>query len=449
MTDNKQQISQIILPQWLLSMATDPQDISHHDQQLTGMGIAINDGEIIAVDQRDNLFTHYNAAETIELPDHVLMPGLVNAHTHAAMTLLRGYADDLPLMEWLTDHIWPAEAKWVNKEFVKAGSELAILEMVRGGTTCFNDMYFFPDVTAEAARSAGIRACVGMIVIDFPTVWANHAEEYIDKGLQLRDELRHSSLISTAFAPHAPYTVSDEPLEKIAMLANELDTHVHIHVHETEHEIQESTARYGMRPLERLDQLGLVNPRLTAVHLTQLLPAEISTLADRGTHVVHCPQSNLKLASGMCPVDQLLSSGINVAIGTDGASSNNDLDMVAEMQSASLLAKGVAKNPLAMNAYQTLYSATMGGAKAMGLDEKIGSIETGKSADIIAIDLSDCGTQPVYHPASQIAYSAAKHQVSDVWVNGKPLLRNKSLTQLDTQRILANAKSWGEKINRG
>ena len=255
---------------------------------------------------------------------------LINAHTHTAMTLLRGYADDLPLMQWLSEHIWPAEAKWVDAAFVEAGANLAYAEMIRGGTTCFNEMYYFPDVVARSAAAAGMRACVGIIVIDFPSVWAENAAEYIDKGLTMRDDFRHSPLISTAFAPHAPYTVADEPLRRIATLAEELDCQVHIHVHETAHEIAESKARYGLRPIERLAKLGLLSPRLLAVHMTQLLPSEIQAIAELGVHVVHCPESNMKLASGFCPVAELVEAGINLCIGTDGASSNNDLDMLGE-----------------------------------------------------------------------------------------------------------------------
>ena len=450
-------VDQIILPEWLIPMQRAPgsnasdSQIADSDKQLvfTDSGVAICGGKILAVDDRQTLLQNYQAKEVIELPSNVLMPGLVNAHTHAAMTLLRGYADDLPLMEWLSQHIWPAESKWVNREFIQVGTDIAIAEMLRGGTTCFNDMYFFPDETAARAEKSGMRACVGMIVIDFPTVWANDADEYIDKGLEVRDAFRHSPLVTTAFAPHAPYTVSDAPLEKIAMLADELDCQVHIHLHETAHEVEESTARYGMRPLERLDRLGLVNPRLNAVHMTQLLPAEIATVAARSVNIIHCPQSNLKLASGMCPAHEILSSGINLAIGTDGASSNNDLDMLGETQSASLLGKGVSQNPSALNAYQSLYAATMGGAAALALDDVIGSIESGKSADVITIDLSDLSTQPVYHPISQVAYSASRNQVSNVWVAGKRLLQDGQLTTLDCQQLLAQSREWGDKIANG
>ena len=353
-----QEVDQILIPRWLIP-------VDQAQSVLEGHALALAGDHIVALDSLPAIRARYRAKNEITLSDHALLPGLVNAHTHAAMTLLRGYADDLPLMEWLTKHIWPTEAAWVDARYVAVGTDLALAEMIRGGTTCFNDMYFFPEVAAACVEAAGMRACIGMIVIDLPSAWAKNAEECINKGLELRDETRHSTLVSTAFAPHAPYTVDDAALEKIRMLADELDCRIHMHVHETRQEIEESNARYGMRPLQRLEQLELVGPRLTAVHMVQLLPGEIETIAERGVHVVHCPQSNLKLASGFCPVAKLRQSGVCVAIGTDGASSNNDLDMLGEMQSASLLAKGVSENPAALPAHDALEAATLGGAKPL------------------------------------------------------------------------------------
>ena len=437
-----QQVDQILIPRWLIP-------VDQAQSVLEGHALAIAGDHIVALDSLPAIRARYRAKSEITLSDHALLPGLVNAHTHAAMTLLRGYADDLPLMEWLTKHIWPTEAAWVDARYVAVGTDLALAEMIRGGTTCFNDMYFFPEVAAACVRTAGMRACIGMIVIDLPSAWAKNAEECINKGLELRDETRHSTLVSTAFAPHAPYTVDDAALGKIRMLADELDCRIHMHVHETRQEIEESNARYGMRPLQRLEQLELVGPRLTAVHMVQLLPGEIETIAERGVHVVHCPQSNLKLASGFCPVAKLRQSGVSVAIGTDGASSNNDLDMLSEMQSASLLAKGVSENPAALPAHDALEAATLGGAKALGLDHLIGSLARGKQADLIAIDLCTPATQPVYHPLSQIVYAASRNQVSDVWVGGKRLLENRQLTTLDETEIVQKAAELGRKINHG
>ena len=436
------EIDLLIIPRWLVPVDSNESILEKH-------AVAVHRDSILEIGPADRLKTKYTPTQTVSLPDHVLIPGLVNAHTHAAMTLFRGYADDLPLMEWLNDHIWPAESRWVNEKFVKTGTDLACAEMLKSGTTCFNDMYFFPDVVAKCAQNAGMRACIGMIVVDFATVWAQNADEYINKGLDVRDSMRHSNLVTAAFAPHAPYTVSDQPLQKIATLSDELDCPVHIHLHETAHEIEESMARFGMRPIERLDQLGLVGPRLMAVHMTQLLPGEIKTLSERGVHIVHCPRSNLKLASGFCEVSKINESEINIAIGTDSASSNNNLDMISEMMTASLLAKGVSGSPTAMNAYAALKAATMGGAKALGLEEKIGSIETGKQADLCAVDLSDIASQPVYNPVSQLVYSASSRQVSDVWIAGQRLLESGALTTIDEEQVKADTLEIGNKIKKG
>jgi 5-methylthioadenosine/S-adenosylhomocysteine deaminase len=435
-----QSVDEIIIPHWLI-----PADAGQ--SVLVDHAVAVSHGSIIEIGPLENINEKYDSRLCSRLENHALIPGLVNAHTHSAMTLFRGFADDIPLMQWLSEHIWPAETRWVSSEFVEAGANLACAEMIRGGTTCFNDMYFFPDVVARCAEAAGIRACIGMIVLDFPTVWAQNANEYINKGLSVHDEVRHSSLITTAFAPHAPYTVSDEPLGKIATLSEELDSQVHMHVHETAHEIEESTARYGMRPLERLDQLGLLGPRLVAVHMTQLLPGEIQTISERGVNIVHCPESNMKLASGFCPVSELLGAGINICLGTDGASSNNDLDMTGEMKMASLLAKGFSNDPTSLDAYTTLQAATINGARALGLDHITGSIEAGKKADLVAVDLSHSASQPVYHPVSQVVYSSTRDQVSDVWIAGQRVLDSGSLTTLDEDRICNTARTWRDRIS--
>lgn len=434
-------VDQIIQPHWLIP-------VDEHQSVLLDHAVVVHRDKILACDTTAVINARYDSNTKVILDNHALLPGLINAHTHAAMTLLRGFADDMPLMQWLTEHIFPAEDKWVNQAFVEAGTNLACAEMIRGGTTCFNDMYYFPDVVARSAEAAGMRACISMIVLDNPTVWAKNADEYIQKGLAVHDQVRHSQLITTAFAPHAPYTVSDEPLRRIATLSEELDCQVHIHVHETAHEVQESNTHYGMRPIERLAQLGLLGPRLLAVHMTQLLPGEIQTIAERGVNVVHCPESNMKLASGFCPVAQLAVAGVNVCIGTDGASSNNDLDMLGEMRMASLLAKGFSTDPAALNAYQTLEAATINGAKALGMERNIGSIEVGKKADLIAIDLSHSATQPVYNPVSQIVYSASRDQVSDVWIGGQRLLEDSVLTKLDLNQIRTVAGEWRDKIIR-
>jgi 5-methylthioadenosine/S-adenosylhomocysteine deaminase len=360
---------------------------------------------------------------------------------------MRGIADDLPLMDWLQNHIWPLEQKWMSEAFVRDGTDLAIAEMILGGTTFFNDMYFFPDITAQQAMHHGIRASIGMIVIDFPTVWAQNSDDYIEKGLKLHDQLRHSSLCTTAFAPHAPYTVSDDPLKKIRIFADELDVPIHMHVHETKHEVEDAQQNKGQRPLQRLHELGLINSSFMAVHMTQLNDEEIELFAQTGAHIIHCPESNLKLASGFCPVAQCISAGINVALGTDGAASNNDLDMFGEMRTAALLAKAVAGNASAVPAMTALRMATINGAKALGLEQETGSLTIGKAADVISVDLSYLETQPLYCPVSACVYSASRQQVTDVWVAGKRLLKQRSLTTINFTELMTKAAEWQRRLS--
>jgi len=385
-------------------------------------------------------------AETVMLDNHVLMPGLINTHTHAAMSLLRGIADDLPLMEWLNDHIWPAETQWVDRQFIQDGVQLTVAEMIRGGTTCLNDMYFFPDVMAKTCQQMGMRATTGLIVLDFPTVWAQSSDEYLHKAMAVIDEVKEYPLITTALAPHAPYTVSDKPLEKIAMYSSELDIQVHMHIHETQFEIDEAVKNTGLRPLERLDQLNLLNPNLMAVHMTSLNEMEMERVAETGVNIVHCPESNLKLASGFCPVDTLQKLNINICLGTDGAASNNDLDMFGEMRTAALLSKGVSGDASSCNAQQSLRMATINGAKALGLADQIGSLEVGKKADVIAVDFSQLNSQPVYDPVAQLVYATNSMQVSHVWINGEKKLSDYQLTDIDAVEIILTAQQWQTKI---
>lgn len=391
---------------------------------------------------------NYSSDSVHELTNHALIPGLVNCHTHAAMSLFRGLADDLPLMQWLNEHIWPAESRWVNETFVRDGTRLAVAEMIAGGTTCFNDMYFFPDHTADVAIEAGIRASIGLILIDFPTAWAKDAQEYIDKGEAVHDKYRHAPLVRTAFAPHAPYTVSDDPLRRISIIAEELDVPIHMHVHESDDEIRQSLETCGKRPLERLLDLGLLSQRLMAVHMTHLSDSDIELSARYGVNVVHCPQSNLKLASGFCPVDKLRKAGINVTLGTDGAASNNDLDMLGEMNTAAILAKGVAGDPTALPASDTLRMATLDGARALGMDDQIGSLLAGKQADVVAVDMERIHTQPLYDPVSQLVYAATHEQVSHVWVAGRLLLEKGEHITLNPEAILENSLEWSEQIRQ-
>jgi len=408
--------------------------------------LAIRDGIIEAILPTGKAHAQFHADRVVQLENHALIPGLINLHTHAAMTLMRGLADDLPLMEWLNQHIWPAEAKHVSQQFVHDGTLLACAEMLRGGITCFNDMYFFPEAAAKAAVTAGMRAAIGIIVIEFPSNYAGDPEDYLNKGLAARDELRSQPLLSFCMAPHAPYTVSDKTFKKLLTYAQQLDLPIHIHLQETQHEIQQSLEQYKMRPLERLHQLGLLGPNFIAVHAVHLTSQEIALLANQSCNVAHCPSSNLKLASGFAPVASLLDHGINVGLGSDGAASNNRLDLFEEMRLAAMLAKAVSSRADALPAHQALQMATLNGARALGLDSKIGSLAQGKAADITAVDLSGLELSPCFDPVSHLVYAAGREQVSHVWVNGKLLLDNRQLTTLSAQELAAKARYWQEKI---
>jgi 5-methylthioadenosine/S-adenosylhomocysteine deaminase len=408
--------------------------------------LVVQGDRILDLLPRAEAHARYRAAEVVSRPDAVLIPGLVNAHTHNPMTLMRGVADDLPLMPWLNEHIWPIEGAVMSPAFIADGVELAIAEMLRGGTTCCNENYFFPDMQAATYRSFGFRAMVGLPIIEFPSAWAGNAGEYFDKGLEVRDQYRRDPLVSFSLAPHAPYTVSDASFERIRLLAEQLDLPVHCHVHETAQEIEDSIKQHGQRPLARLDRLGLVNERLIAVHMTQLTDAEIGQCAERGVSVAHCPQSNLKLASGFSPVAALHRAGVNIAIGTDGCASNNDLDMFDELRCAALLAKGVSGDATAMDAATTLQAATLGGARALGLADSIGSLEIGKQADITCVDLGAVEAQPVYHAISQLVYASGRSQVSDVWIAGKRKLADGGLIDMDLPGLMLRVRQWRERI---
>ncbi|MBC7780201.1 MAG: TRZ/ATZ family hydrolase [Proteobacteria bacterium] len=391
---------------------------------------------------------HYDIRERVDLSRHLLMPGLVNLHTHAAMALMRGLADDLPLTRWLEDHIWPTESAHVSARFVEDGTLLACAEMLRGGVTCFNDMYFYPEASARAALQAGMRASLGMIALDFPTPYATDSQDYLNKGLALRDGLRGESLLSFCFAPHAPYTVGDDTFGRVLNYARELETPIHIHLHETAQEIIDSEAAFGMRPLARLDRLGLIGADTIAVHAVHLDDRDVDTLARRGAHVAHCPSSNLKLASGFAPIARLVAAGINVGIGTDSAASNNRLDLFTELRLASLLAKAVSGAAEAVPAFAALEMATLRGACALGLDNRIGTLEPGKSADIIALDLSALELSPCYDPISQVTYAAGREHVTDVWVAGERRVADRALTSVDTVSLLARVGEWRSRLQR-
>jgi len=413
---------------------------------LADHSVAIRDGNIVALLPTGEARARYAAAEHVKLEQHALIPGLINLHTHAAMTLMRGMADDLPLMEWLSGHIWPAEARHVTAEFVHAGTLLACAEMLRGGITCMNDMYFFPEAAARAVLSSGMRASLGMIVIDLPTAYASDPDDYLAKGLALRDALRHEPLLSFCLAPHAPYTVSDATFEKIGRYAEELGLPVHIHLHETQAEIDGEVAKTGMRPLARLKNLGLVGPQLIAVHAVHLEPGEIEMLARHGASVAHCPSSNLKLASGIAPIANMVRAGVNFGLGTDGAASNNRLDMFAEMRLAALLAKGVSGAAQTLPAHAALHAATLAGARALGLDSRIGSIVPGKAADLAAVGLGGLELQPVYDPVSHLVYAAGREHVTDVWVGGNRVVNKLQLTRVDLPSLESSTQMWQNRL---
>ena len=431
-----QQADTIIDARWVIPVEPVLEVLDHHS-------IVIAAGLIVTILPTAEAHSRFAAKHIATLADHALIPGLVNLHTHAAMNLMRGLADDLPLMEWLKNHIWPAETRHVSRQFVYDGTLLACAEMLRGGITCFNDMYFFPDAAAEAALEAGMRAAIGVIVTEFPSAYASDADDYLHKGLEIRDRFAAEPLLTFTLAPHAPYTVSDKTFGKILTYAEQLDLPIHIHLHETQDEIQQSLDQYQLRPVQRLQNLGLLGPNLIAVHAVHLNQEEIAAFARMGCHIAHCPTSNLKLASGIARLER---ARINVGLGTDGAASNNCLDMFQEMRLAALLAKGGSGRAEELPAHEALQMATLNGARALGLDGKIGSLLPGKAADIVAVNLGDVETLPCYDPVSHLVYAAGREHVTHVWINGKPVLENRTLLTLDVKNLATQAVLWRDRI---
>ena len=429
----------LLLPTWLVPV--EPAGVVLKDH-----GVGIRDGRIVFIGPRAQALKLV-ATQTRELPDMLLSPGLINAHGHAAMTLFRGMADDLPLMTWLEQHIWPAEAKWVDEDFVRDGTNLAIAEQIKGGITCFSDMYFYPKVASECVHNSGIRAQIAIPILDFPIPGASNADESLRQAVEMFADLKFHPRIKIAFGPHAPYTVGDENLEKIRVIADELDAAIHMHVHETAFEVHQAFEQNAERPVARLARLGLLGPRFQAVHMTQISDDDLAMLVESNSSVIHCPESNLKLASGFCPVERLWQAGVNVAVGTDGAASNNDLDLLGETRTAALLAKAVAGSATALDAHRALRMATLNGARALGIESDTGSIEIGKAADLVAFDLSGLAQQPVYDPVSQLIYATGRDCVKHLWVGGKQLLDDRRLTRLDEQQLCATARAWGERIS--
>ncbi|WP_260955260.1 TRZ/ATZ family hydrolase [Pseudomonas citri] len=428
----------LLLPSWLVPV--EPAGVVLKDH-----GLGIRDDCIVFIGPRAEALK-CDAAQVRELPGMLLSPGLVNAHGHAAMSLFRGLADDLPLMTWLEQHIWPAEGKWVDEQFVSDGTDLAIAEQIKGGITCFSDMYFYPKVASERVHNSGVRAQIAIPILDFPIPGAASADEAIRQGIELFGDLKHHPRIKVAFGPHAPYTVGDENLEKIRVIAEELDAAIHMHVHETAQEVQQAQDTTGERPLARLGRLGLLGPRFQAVHMTQISAEDQALLVESNCNVIHCPESNLKLASGFCPVERLWQAGVNVAVGTDGAASNNDLDLLGETRTAALLAKAVAGSATALDAHRALRMATLNGARALGIETTVGSLEVGKAADLVAFDLTGLAQQPIHDPVSQLIYATGRDCVKHLWVAGKPLLEDGRLTRLDETQLIATAQAWGRRI---
>ncbi|MBP9714596.1 MAG: TRZ/ATZ family hydrolase [Sterolibacterium sp.] len=428
-------VDTLIEARWIVPV--EPQHVT-----LEQHALAISAGRIVDILPQSEARRRYQARETVRLPQHLLLPGLVNLHTHAAMSLLRGYADDLPLMDWLQKHIWPAEARHVGAAFVRDGTLLAGAEMLRGGITCFNDMYFFPEAAAASVLRLGMRAALGMLAMDFPTAYAVDADDYLAKGLATRDALRDQPLLSFCMAPHAPYSVSDRHFEQVATLAAQINVPVHVHVHETQREIEDSLKQYGVRPLARLRRLGLLGPNLIAVHAVHLTPAEVELLALHGASVAHCPVSNLKLGSGIAPLPALQRAGVRVGLGSDGAASNNRLDLLREMNYAALLAKGSSHDAAALDAHAVLRMATLDGAAALGLDERIGSLVVGKEADLCALRLDDAQVYPCYDPVAHLVHVLGREQVSHVWVAGKLRVSDGNLLAVEASELLDMAKMW-------
>ncbi len=434
-------IDLLIEARWLIPVEPAGVVLEHH-------AVAVLDGRIIDVLPSDQARQRYTPESLRSLGEHVLIPGLVNLHAHAAMNLLRGYADDLPLMRWLTEHIWPAEQRHVSHDFVRDGSLLACAEMLRGGVTCCSDMYFFPDAAAEAAIETGMRAALGIVVIEFPSAWAADADQYISRGLAARDQYKHHPLLHFTLAPHAPYTVSDATFERVRTLADQLELPIHTHIHETKDEIDQSIKLHGMRPIERLHRLGLIGPNFIGVHAVHLDDDEIALLAQQGASIAHCPTSNMKLASGTPPVNALRSAGVNVGLGTDGAASNNRLDLFQEMRHAGLLGKLASGDASALPAADLLHMATLGGARALGIDHETGSIRIGKSADLCAVALDEPATRPCYSPESHLVYAAGREHVSDVWVAGHARVEQGVLLHPHNNDLKARARLWQNRLVR-
>ena len=442
MAASSNQVDTLIHAGWIVTVNADREVLADHS-------LAITDDRISHILPTETARRQVQAADVLELGQHVLMPGLINLHGHAAMSLFRGLGDDLPLMTWLQEHIWPAEGRFVSPEFVRDGTELAIAEMLRCGTTFYADNYFFPEDTLDVIRRSGIRNQICFPILDFPTNWGDGPDTYLHKGLALAQDLKGDDQIVVSLGPHAPYTVSDEPFRRIIEASEQHDLLIQMHVHETRTEVEDSQRDRGQRPIARLRELGLLRPEMQCVHMAVLNDDDIRMVADSGATVVHCPESNLKLASGFCPVHELQQAGVNVTLGTDGAASNNDLDMFGELRTAAQLAKAVSGNAEALPAQAALDTATINGARALRLQDRLGSLETGKQADVIAVDFGQVESQPLYDPVSHLVYATSRDQVQHVWIAGRQVLRDRALPTLDAEAIRQRARQWQERIRAG
>lgn len=434
-----QSVDLVIEARWIAILDTEHVFLEHY-------ALVVHADKIVDLQEIATARKQYLAKERISLDEHILIPGLINLHTHAAMNLMRGIADDLPLMTWLNQHIWPTERAVVFDDYVKDASLHACAEMLSGGITCFNDMYFYPSATAAAVTQSGMRASLGLLVTEFATNYAADADDYLQKGFEAHDGWRNNPMISSVIAPHAPYTVTNKTFEKVVIYAEQLGLGIHTHLHETRHEIVQSQEEFGVRPIQRLSELGLLGPGFLAAHGVHLLPQEIDLLHAYGCHIAHCPSSNLKLGSGIAPVADLVAKQVNVGLGTDSAASNNRLDMFTEMRMAALLAKGASEDPTLLPAHQVLKMATINAAKALGLDEKIGSIEIGKQADITAVKLTDLTISPCYDPISHLVYTCGREHVTHTWVAGELKYSNGIYANIEPMELKEIVKKWQPKL---
>ena len=441
MIKEKKNLETVISSSWIFTANNDNQLLENHS-------VVIDGGLIVDIVESDSVFNIYQANEVYQLTDQLLIPGLINAHSHLAMSLLKGFADDVELSIWLNNHIWPAEKNLVSPQFVRDGSRLAIAEMLKGGITTFNDMYFYPQATAEVSNEIGMRANIGLVVLDFPTEYASDAQDYLNKGLIFRDTWRDNPIITTSIAPHAPYSVSDESFSLVGTYANQLQMTIHTHLHETEAEITESLQKFSMTPIQRLDKLGILGPNVTAAHCVHLNDTDISILKKNQVNIIHNPSSNMKLGSGIANIKALYEKGINIGLGSDGSASNNRLDIITEIRSTLLLHKGKNQDAEFLKPLDAIKMATINAAKALGLDKKIGSIDIGKRADITVIDLNSIECQPCYDPLSTFVYSADKNSVSHVWVDGQIKVKKFFLVNIDEDKLIHNAKLWQTKIKK-